>query len=482
MRMSAFARMLTSIRPIMDNIYMDFFFFSVPYRLVWDNWQKFNGEQDDPGDSTSFLIPQFVDEIVNEGTISDHFGLPIDMSLTFNSLHHRAHNLIWNSWFRDQNLQDSLVVDKDNGPDTLSDYTMQKRGKRHDYFSSCLPFAQKGTAVAMPLGTSAPVVFPDTQLPAVSTGSTGPVFSEAGTGTFKLQGKASNDEVIFDSNFSGAADAWWSDSKLEVDLNGLSGVTTDLTGATAATVNQLRESIAIQKILEKDARGGSRYTEILRSHFGVVSPDQRLQRPEYLGGGSTRISVNPVAATAINTANSVDIGDLHSFSTAESRVGFVKSFEEHCLLLGFVNVRSEVTYQQGMPRMFSRQTRYDFYWPSLAHIGEQAVLSQEIFADGTAGDTDVFGYQERWAEYRYKPTDVTGAMRSAAANPLDVWHLALDFASRPLLNSTFIEDAPPIDRVVQVPSEDHFKADFWFDMKVARCMPTNSVPGMMDRF
>jgi len=471
LRMSSFARMVTPLFPLMDNLYMDFFFFAVPYRLVWDNWQKFNGEQVDPGDSTDFLVPQFLNTGVVTGDLSDHFGLPLNANFDFNSLHHRGYNLIYNAWFRDQNLQDSLVVDRDDGPDSISDYVLRKRGKRHDYFSSCLPFPQKGTAVTLPLGETAPVV---------GIGALSQVYSATDVNVFETGGTGT---VLYDDNklVDGAGDSRFH-VREDPDNPGFPAIFADLSAATSSTVNDLRESFQIQRMLERDARGGSRYTEILRSHFGVVSPDQRLQRPEYLGGGVTRINVNPVASTSAAGASG-QVGSLAGFVTQSSQgIGFVKSFVEHCLLFGLVNVRAELTYQQGIPRMFSRQTRFDFYWPALAHLGEQAVLSKEIFADGSDADNDVFGYQERWSEYRYKPSDVTGLMRSAAALSLDAWHLGLDFETRPLLNEVFIEDNPPIDRVVQVQTEDHFKADFWFDMRVARCMPTNSVPGLIDHF
>jgi hypothetical protein len=455
MRAAGFGRLATPVNPFMDNLYIETFFFAVPYRLIWDNWEKFCGEQTNPDDSTDYLVPT-VTVTPTEQSIWDYLGIPTGNSLTFNNFAGRAYNLIWNEWFRDQNLQDSLTVDTGDGPDTASNYTLQKRGKRHDYFTSCLPWPQKGEAVNLPLGNRATI-----------TSESYHTYSGL---AFPIGGNHS----YLPTN-TGDGYEW------ESNVNG-DGIYADLSEATASTINELREAFQIQKLYERDARGGTRYTEIVQSHFGVTSPDARLQRPEYLGGGKDRINVNPIAQTS-STDTTTPQGNMSAFATTGFRGhGFSKSFTEHSVVIGMACVFADLNYQQGLHRNFSRQTRWDFYWPALAHIGEQAVLNKEIYATGGADDDNVFGYQERFAEYRYKPSQVTGKMRSSSATSLDNWHLAQEFSALPVLNASFIEENPPVDRVIAVTSEPHMLLDMHFDLKCARPMPTYSVPGLIDHF
>jgi hypothetical protein len=472
LNMTAFARMATPIFPIMDNVYMDTHFFAVPVRLIWDNWKKFNGEQTDPGDSIDYTVPTMTapgSGYTNQ-TLHDYFGIPTQVgNLEHNSLWHRAYNLIYNEWFRDQNLQDSVHVDKGDGPDTYTNYELLKRGKRHDYFTSCLPWPQKGDAVELPLGSTAPVI-----------GNGDGMILDFGYTTSVPAGsdavmKTNSGDLQFDTVSTSAG------ANITEDPANTT-VLADLSTATAATINQLREAFQIQRLIERDARTGSRYIEIIKSHFGVTSPDARLQRPEYLGGGSTPVNVTPIEQTSSTDATSPQ-GNLAAMATASlTNHGFTKSFTEHCVILGLVSVRADLTYQQGLNRMFSRQTRYDFYWPALSHLGEQAVLNKEIYAQGTSADDDIFGYAERYAEYRYKPSMITGKFRSNDAQSLDAWHLSQEFSSLPGLNSTFIEENPPLDRVIAVPSEPHFIFDSYISMKCARPMPVYSVPGKIDHF
>ncbi|WNK13534.1 MAG: major capsid protein [Microvirus sp.] len=474
-RMTAFARLATPIVPIMDNMYMDTQFFSIPMRLVWDNWQRMQGEQIDPGDSTDYTIPQMVAPPGGYavGSLEDYLGLPTGVAgISHSALWHRAINLVWNQWYRDQNLQDSLVVKRDDGPDLSTAYSILRRGKRHDYFTSCLPWPQKGAAVEIPLGSTAPIV--GIGALAGSSASNAQVWGTTAAGDYTAM-----------PTVSGA-----SGPGIHVQNTGAVGagnrpmIYADLAAATSATINSLRQAFQIQKIFERDARGGTRYVEIIKAHFGVTSPDARLQRPEYLGGGSSPINISPIPQTSpTGTYANTPQGNLAAIGVAAlNNHGFTHSFTEHCLLLGFVSVRADLTYQAGLNRMWSRKTRFDFFMPALAHIGEQNVLNKEIFAQGNATDELTFGYQERFAEYRFYPSQITGLFRSQAATSLDIWHLSQDFATLPVLDNAFISENPPVDRIIAVPSEPQFLFDSYFAMQCARPMPVYGVPGLIDHF
>jgi hypothetical protein len=403
-------------------------------------------------------------------------NIPADRSFTVNALPFRAYNMIYNEWFRDQNVGEPTWHESHDGPDTDTQYKLERRFKRHDYFTSALPWPQKGESVPLPLGTQAPIVSNGQGLIEFNTASqrNAKMYMKQGAPSPYKAGLVYSEDsspVVLDDHIGFA--------------NGtMTGIYADLTSATSSTINQLRQAFAIQQLLERDARGGTRYTEMIRAHFGVQSPDYRLQRPEYLGGGSAPINIMPVAQTAPTspTAGTVTpLGSLGGYGTTVARHGFTGAFTEHGYIIGLINVRSDMSYQQGLRRLWSKKTRFDFYWPEFANLGEQAILSKELFSDGSIDDELVFGYQERWAEYRYNPSEVTGWFRSTSAAPLDVWHFAQKFNTRPVLNYSFLMEQPPVDRVTAVQDEafgTQFLLDVFFDIKAARPMPLYSVPGL----
>lgn len=478
-RLHTFGRLATQLVPIMDNMYIDFFFFFVPNRLLWTNWERFNGAQDNPADSTSYVLPSldaFGAGNPDVGTIYDKMGIPTDVAGAWtlgNTLPLRAYNRVWNEWFRDQNLQNSVTQNMDDGPDQIADYALLKRGKRHDYFTSSLPWPQKGTAISLPLGTSAPVL---------GNGSLSYAHTSVDT-TDRALAITTGTTILSAPSYGGATDGLlWSTT---TGAGHGTGLYADLSTATAATINQLRQAMQVQGLIELDARGGTRYVEILQAHFNVTSPDFRLQRSEYLGGGQSKINTHPVAQSAPTSGSNyfAQLGGFATTSSQGSSIGFSKSFVEHGYVIGLACARADITYQQGLNRMWSRSTRYDFFWPKLQELGEQTILNKEIYLAGAGGtDTTVFGYQERYAEYRYKPSEIHGQFRSTYSSPLDMWHLAEKFASVPSLNSTFIVSTTPITRCIANSSAEQILFDGFFQYKHARPMMTYSVPSTFGRF
>lgn len=497
MSVNYFARLATPIKPIMDNIYLDWFFFFVPNRLVWEHWQNFCFEQEDPGDSIDYVIPTVTatgnSENAYIGSLWDYFGLPVNTSGNLSgisALPFRGVYLIWNEWFRDENLQKSVKIQKGDNNEVLNStrsseqpswvftsgtnivpgFACPPRGKRHDYFTSALPWTQKGPGVQVPLTGNA-LVYDAQGVSIPNMPSTVKEVNVAGRlMTRETDGNWPHE--VYEYNQSNAS-LFSSNRFSYADLESISG----------ATINSLRTAFQMQKFYERLARGGTRYTEVLRSFFGVVSPDARLQRPEFLGSFTKMVMVNPIAQTSATNDTSPQ-GNLSAYGVTASKFhGFTKSFVEHGYIIGFVCARADLTYQQGINKMWLRSTVYDFYWPTFAHLGEQAIELREIYAQGVEADTTVFGYQERYAEYRYKPSQITGKFRSSVTGgTLDKWHLSQFFKTAPTLNEEFIVENPPIERIIAVPSEPEFLLDIGFRYTTVRPMPMFGTPGLVDHF
>lgn len=484
-----FCRLATPVVPFMDNIYVESFFFFVPSRLVYDKWVNLCGEQENPEDSTDYLVPtvSLSGDMTNK--IPDYMGIACASgsfnNISVNCLPFRAYWLIWNEWFRDENLQKSVKVSKGETntvlepmgqstanpnyglPSGISNwYDPAPRGKRYDYFCGALPWPQKGEGVELPLGGNALVVASPLLSHSVPT-----------MGTWLSTDSSELTNRIVRANITGST------IPVDVQPGDLSyGLVADMSSVSAATINSLRQAFMLQRYYEIDARGGTRYTEKLQAHFGVTNPDARLQRPEFLGSHSSMMNINPVTQTS-STDSTTPQGNLAAFGLNAQRYhAFTKSFSEFGYIIGLINVRADLTYQQGVNKMWLRSDVLDFYWPSFAHLGEQAIENIEIYCQGNDDDKKVFGYQERYAEYRYKPSLITGQFRSTYKEPLDIWHLSQKFSSLPTLSDEFIQDHPPISRVVAVPSYPHFLLDVKFNLKCIRPMPMFGIPGMMGHF
>lgn len=506
LRVRYFSRLATPVKPIMDNIYLDWFFFFVPNRLVWNHWQNFCFEQEDPDDSTDYVCPTTslvgkADTSNGIGTLWDYFGLPTGLPKTIsgiNALPFRGVYLIWNEWFRDENLQKSVKIQKGDANEVFDGSRVSEqpewlqgipesylpcppRGKRHDYFTSALPWTQKGPGVSIGLAGTAPISLNSDAEVVPNTVSQ--YFNQAGVTSLKTPEQGVNS--VFSSTPSSSGTVLNLQTPISVSAQkGLAdNFYANLDASSIFTINSLRTAFQMQKFYERLARGGSRYTEVLRSFFGVVSPDARLQRPEFLGSFTKMMNINPIAQTS-STNDTTPQGNLSAYGvTGASFHGFTKSFVEHGYVFGFCCARADLTYQQGINRMWTRSTVYDWYWPTFSHLGEQAILLKEIYATGDPEqDNSVFGYQERYAEYRYKPSVICGKFRSNIKGNLDVWHLSQYFETAPKLNPEFIQEDIPIGRVIAVPTEPQFLIDIGFKYTTVRPMPMFGTPGLVDHF
>lgn len=493
-----FSRFATLQVPFVDNLYFDWFVFFVPNRIVWDNWKKFMGEQRDPDDSIDFLTPIInAPAVTGWGDLSiyDYMGMPIKKVVSTGPIvvapitntwtvafKYRAYNMIWNEWFRDENLQDSVPSNYGDGPDAATDYTLLPRGKKKDYFTSSLPWPQKGPSVSLPLSGNAPVL---------GIGSVNQTYNQTSQTVYEADGTTT---VYAHSHPMSDPTPNYQLIRGTAATGGYPDVYADLNSVYSASINDIRQAVAIQQFYERAARSGTRWPEILLGHFGVTPPDSTLQRPELLGLGSSPIMITPIAQTSTSTDSDSPLANLAAIGVLNEHGHQIsKSFTEHGIFMCLGCIRADLTYQQGQHREDTRRGRFDYYWPEFSHLGEMAVLNREIYqqgenvingATGVAYDLEAWGYQERNADYLYDQTVITGALRSLYSNntttpvSLDVWHLSQLFTTLPQLGNTFVQYDTPIERVVAVTNEPQFIVDCWFQTRWARVMPLYSTPGL----